>query len=298
MSKPSHGGLFLNNDKWTFRPGRKQTNQHIDLTDFKWTCKDLIRTKRLFQGHVKFTIVCTARRSHLMSLFIAHDILKNHHVSAAELESPKEPLLTEHNNLSYNDKRIWDAAYGEEIEGLLNLPCWRSISKPEYNKLHPLIGNAIPTMAISTIKFDANGKPKRAKYHIVALRNLDPHPWSKSDLNSPVMSQTESRILNAIAVHYHCPTKSGDIKQAFVQQSLPPNERYILLPPPPGCTNTPPKTFWLLLHSIYGLKRSARHWYFKFKEILESLGLKACPNAPYIFTGKLSKDSAPIYIRF
>ena len=218
-------------------------------------------------------------------------------ISAKDLENLTEPLLSEHNKLSPNDKIIWDAAYGEEIEGLINLPCWRTITESEYHKLRPMIGNAIPTMAISTIKYDENGLPKRAKYRIVALGNLDPHPWSKSDLNAPVMSHIESRLLNSIAVHMRRTTKTGDVKQAFVQSRLPPNERYVLRPPP-GCTHSKSNTFWLLVRSIYGLKRSPRHWYNKFKTILKSMNLEPCPNAPCIFTGKLTKDSPPIYIGF
>jgi len=35
-------------------------------------------------------------------------------------------------------------------------------------------------MAINTIKYDELENPKRAKYRIVALGNLDPHNWSKT----------------------------------------------------------------------------------------------------------------------
>ena len=229
--------------------------------------------------------------------FPRQHIINNRHVSATDLENLTEPLLSKHNKLSPGDKAIWDAAYGEEIGGLINLPCWRTITASEYHKLQPLIGNAIPTMAISTIKSDENGQPKQAKYRIVALGNLDPHPWSKSEVNAPVMSHIESRLLNSIAVHMRRTTKSGDVKQAFVQSCLPPNERYVLRPPP-GCTHSPSNTFWLLIRSIYGLKRNPRHWYNKFKTILQSMNLQPCPNLPCIFTGRITKDSAPIYIGF
>ena len=46
-------------------------------------------------------------------------------------------------------------------------------TEEEYQTLCPLHGNALPSMAIATIKRDENGKPKRAKYRIVALGNLD-----------------------------------------------------------------------------------------------------------------------------
>jgi hypothetical protein len=55
-------------------------------------------------------------------------------------------------------------------------------------------------MAISTIKYDENNKPKRAKYQIVILGNLDYHHWSKESTAAPVMSQLELRLLTSLAV--------------------------------------------------------------------------------------------------
>ena len=46
-------------------------------------------------------------------------------------------------------------------------------------------------MAVSTIKFDKDGMPKRAKYRIVALGNLEYRDWSKSKVYAPVMSLLE-----------------------------------------------------------------------------------------------------------
>jgi hypothetical protein len=46
-------------------------------------------------------------------------------------------------------------------------------------------------MAIPTIKYDENNKPKRAKYRIVVLGYLDYHQWGKSSTAAPVTSQLE-----------------------------------------------------------------------------------------------------------
>eukprot|EP00957_Ditylum_brightwellii_P138403 10549236-Ditylum_brightwellii.AAC.1 len=74
-------------------------------------------------------------------------------------------------------------------------------------------------MAISTIKYDQDGRPKRVKWQIVALGNLNPHTWSSEE--------------------------SGDVKQAFVKATLPKTEQYVILPPA-GCPNPNPNTYWLL----------------------------------------------------
>ena len=125
-------------------------------------------------------------------------------------------------------------------------------------------------MAISTIKYDQHGLPSGAKYRIVALGNLDPNDWSKDDCFAPVLSQFELRFLVAMAASKKCIPKSGDIYQAFIQSFLPPSERYILRPPP-GCPRSPPNSYWMLKKTLYGLKRSPRHFYelatSKLKEI-------------------------------
>lgn len=55
-------------------------------------------------------------------------------------------------------------------------------------------------MVIATIKYDEFNHPKRAKYRIVVLGNLDYHNWSKEATAAPVMSQLELQILTALAI--------------------------------------------------------------------------------------------------
>jgi len=70
--------------------------------------------------------------------------------------------------------------------------------------------------------------------------------------------------------------KSGDFKQAFVQELLPDNEKYVLKLPI-GCPLTEKNTYWLLQHTLCGLKRSPHHWYKKTIKILSAImGLKQC----------------------
>ena len=77
------------------------------------------------------------------------------------------------------------------------------------------------------------------------IRKFDPYVWSSNDCYAPIMSMLEIRLLTSLAVCHKRILKNGDIKQAFVQATLPDNEKYILKPPP-GCPNTPkpqnPKT--------------------------------------------------------
>ena len=108
--------------------------------------------------------------------------------------------------------------------GLYDLPAWTSITESEYQRIHHIVGPALPTMALSTVKYDEHGKPVRAKWRIVALDNLDPHSWTTNECFAPVLSMVELRFLVSLAVHHRRPLRSVDIKQAFCQATLPPDE--------------------------------------------------------------------------
>ena len=58
----------------------------------------------------------------------------------------------------------------------------------------------------------------------------------------------------------------------------------------------PKNTYWRLLRTLYGLKRSPRHWYEKAKSILLQLGLKQSIHSKCIFHGRIDPKLPPIYI--
>jgi hypothetical protein len=98
-------------------------------------------------------------------------------------------------------------------------------------------------MAIATIKYDDRNRPKRAKYRIVVLGNLDYHTWSREDTAAPVLSRLELCLLTSLAVYNKRVLKNCDVKQAFVQSNLPDDETYFLKPPP-GCTRSQSNQYW------------------------------------------------------
>jgi hypothetical protein len=57
-------------------------------------------------------------------------------------------------------------------------------------------------MALATIKYDDNNQPKRVKYRIVVLGNLDYHNWTKASTATPVLSQVELCLLTSLAVFH------------------------------------------------------------------------------------------------
>ena len=241
MENPQHGVLITHNDNWYFCKGTKPTNKPILLPNLEEKATSMINCSYLANGHVRFRTIRHTREHGQLSSIVAR------HISASNLSTHQLPTLLQHKHLNADDKATWDAAYSEEYDGLNNLPCWKVIPAHDFKRLRTPQTKCLPTMAISTIKYDRDGLPKRAKYRIVALGNLENSAWSKGDVYAPVLSLMELRFLTALEVRNKTVLKSADVKEAFVQAHLPDDEQYILKPPP-GCPKTAPNLYWLLLH--------------------------------------------------
>ena len=276
--------------EWEFILGRKKNNPSIPLPNFAQNINSMITNKKLFKGWRNLRLASTARLLRALSNAYCR------HVSAEKLSILKAPSLLKHDQLPEIDKLLWDEAYKEEYEGLQRLGTWKAVTEDEYQQLKTVIKTKfLPTMAISTIKYDGEGNPNRCKYRIVALGNLDPHNWSKQDCFAPVLSQLEHRTLLSLATRLKCIPKTGDVSQAFCQGVLPEDEEYYIKPPP-GCPLTKKGGYLKLLKMLYGLKRSPRHWYEKARKVLLKIGFKQCPNAPCLFVGTLIPGHPPIYL--
>jgi hypothetical protein len=290
MAKLRHGTLQLSEDNtWFFIPGKGTTTSGIPLIDLPANCQELIDTGQLFHGHAKFKNVYDTRSQ----LSLCDCVLR--HVSAHGLKSLVPPSsLKNHQKLDIDDKHIRDSAYDEEFDGLTSLPSWEVMTEDQFLKLSRG-RKALPMMAIATIKFDEHNKPKRAKYRIIVLGNLDYHHWSKAETAAPVLSQLELRLLTSLAVHHKCVLKNCDVKQAFVQSSLPEDEMYFLKPPV-SCPRSRPNEYWRLIRSLYGLKCAPKLWFDTLCAHLRSMGLRNSKNSPCLFVGHLIEGGPPIYI--
>ena len=291
MTKPRHGKLYLDpENQWVFCPGNSTDISHgIKLQDLSSTIQTLLDTGQIFRGHTKFKRVYNIRNQ----LQLRDSVLR--HVSAHGLTSLVVPTsLKAHSSMSNSDKAIWDDAYLEEYDGLSSLPTWEVLTESQFKALNKGV-KALPSMAIATIKYDAFNRPKRAKYRIVVLGNHDPHTWSKDSTAAPVMSQLELRLLTALAISNRRVLKNCDIKQAFVQSSLPDDETYFVRPSS-GCPVSKPGTYWRLLRSLYGLRRAPKLWYEKLSSHLRSMGLHSSPNSPCLFVGTIIPGYPPIYV--
>ena len=165
-SKFQHGTLLILNEQYFFRPGRSEKNRPVLLKDFQTKAIYMLRDLTLHKGHPSYKKIEQLLQSRYIGSIVAS------HVSAKGLSSHHVPHLVEHKLLKHTDRTIWNDAYKEEYYGLKSLPAWITITQAQYEKLRHKI-KPIPTMAISTIKFDENGQPKRAKYRIVVLGQIN-----------------------------------------------------------------------------------------------------------------------------
>ena len=226
MDKPKHGFILQGSGGWFFCAGLKTSNPLIPLPHFEDIAPEMIQKGHLAQHHCKLSKFIQLRSKGTLRQFFSRCI------SAANLHSHKVPTLLRHHTLSPSDWEVWDAAYTKEYDGLTSLPCWQCISKQEYNNIKTTQTKLLPTMAISTIKFDNDGLQKRAKYCIVGLGNLDPITWTKSDVYAPVMSLLELRFINSLAVKKYRTLKMAMSNNLLSKQHFHPTNNMSFAPQP------------------------------------------------------------------
>jgi len=282
MSKPRLGRLYSNDScQWCFCFAKSNDiTKGTLLSDFSANCRQLLDSGQLFQGHTKFYKVYQARNQAQLKDCVLR------HVLAHDLHSLIAPSsLHQHSMMHPGDKVIWDNAYNKEYDSLASIPTWEVLSESQF-KLLSKGAKPLPSMVISTIKYDDHNGPKCAKYRIVILGNLDYHQWSSQSTAALVMSQLELHLLISLPVFNKCTLKNCDVKQAFVQSTLPSTEEYFVKPPS-GCPRSPPGTYWRLIRSLYGLRRAPKLWFEKLSSHLHSMGLVSSTNSPCLFTGIL-----------
>ncbi|NDC79445.1 MAG: hypothetical protein EBZ67_16485, partial [Chitinophagia bacterium] len=220
------------------------------------------------------------------------------HVTAQALSSTTPPSsLKQLGKFSPSDQAIWRQAYDEEYDGLIAAGTFQIITYDEYTALTKSsnVGPILPSMAIANIKTDAQGRPIRAKFRIVARGDRDTHPWDNKDIAAPVLASYEFRSLVALACHHRRRLLQADVKQAFLHSLLPDHEYYVVRPPA-NCPRSSPNTLWLLRKSLYGLRRAPKLWYETIKSALESMGLTAPSTSPCLFSGTIIQGRASLHV--
>merc|ERR1712197_61740 len=103
--------------------------------------------------------------------------------------------------------------------------------------------------------------------------------YSKSQRCVPVLKYSLLRLLTSLSVGDRCTLKQGDCKNAFCNAELPDDKRMVVRPPV-GDPAYHKDEFWLLRKTLYGLRRSRRHWYNMFTSVLRKIGLTPLAHSP------------------
>jgi hypothetical protein len=110
-----------------------------------------------------------------------------------------------------------------------------------------------------------------------------------------VVTQSAVRILVYLVIEHNKFAQQGDCKNSFCNPVLTDDEVFIVRPPE-GCPFSKPNTFWRLRKTLYGLRRSPKHWYEMFRSVVQMCGLKPCPNSPCLFYGHPIPGKPPLYL--
>ena len=227
-----------------------------------------------------------------MPIDISTSIGPTSHVSAKECLRECPSSLQCALDPSHPDRHIWAASYAEE-KLLMDVDTYQVITLDEY---HALWQNgapqAIPSMCVLVIKNNETGKPDRAKSRIVVLGNLEHQLWGKHERAAPVLKYSSLCLMVLAAVKCRQQLKQADYKNAFCNPTLPDNEVTIIRPPL-GDPDAQPGEYWVLNITLYGLRRSPKHWYDMASKALLSIGLKQSAHDPCLFHGIPSTPDFP-----
>ena len=132
----------------------------------------------------------------------------------------------------------------------------------------------------------------KAGRRIVVLGNHEDRIWTKSEKYAPVLRPDTLRLLTSMAVERRRTLKQGDCKNAFCQGILPLDE-ITIVKPPIGNPDAKESEYWLLKRTLYGLRRSPKHWYDKIRKIFNKLGLQQNAYDPCLFSGNIVDPAVP-----
>jgi hypothetical protein len=296
-----HKGYLTRTSSGTYRFSfkthvkKKSEDWGVDLPNLPYNWVDLCTEGILVPGHMAHSLLRSrsgpvpSDPSLTRSTFNPVASL----VSAINLHRECPPSLLQALTSSHPDRDVWLQSYYEEKNRIESLGTFKRLTLGEYRALREKgAPRAIPTMCVLTIKKDENLMPLRAKSRIVVLGNREGREWSKSDRFAPVLCFDSLRYLVSLAVQHRRGLKQGDCKNAFCQGILPPEEVTIVRPPS-GDPDAPREEYWLLQKTLYGLRRSPRHWYEKIDSILRSIGLTPNAHDPCFYTGFIRDPRDP-----
>ena len=265
---------------------KKHPDWSVPLPNLTTNWQDLCMDGILIPGHSSGSFLrdpsSASRDPSSASLVSAASLLRECPRSLLSALAPTHP-----------DRDTWLASFREEKDGIKSQDTYDVLTLEQYRAYRAKgAPRAIPTMCVLTIKPDEMLRPHRAKSRIVVLGNHEDRIWTKSEKYAPVLRPDTLRLIVSMAIQKRRTLKQGDCKNAFCQGILPPDE-ITIVKPPIGDPDAKNDEFWLLKRTLYGLRRSPKHWYDKIRKILTSLGLQQNAYDPCLFSGHVIDPSDP-----
>jgi hypothetical protein len=167
------------------------------------------------------------------------------------------------------DWPLWEKAIDEELATLQHAGTW-------HLEEAPLGANIIGSKWVFKAKKDAAGNIVCYKVWLVAQGFSQIGGVDYNDTFTPVAKLASSCALIAVANCLELELYQVDIKGAYLNGVLGPNEVLYMQHPPGYKVANAGACVLCLIKTLYGLKQSGHHWYQKLTSIFTSLGFSQC----------------------
>ena len=177
----------------------------------------------------------------------------------------------------------WEKAIEEELAVLTKAGTWKLVDAP------PEV-NIVGSKWVFRAKKDAAGNVVRYKARLVAQGFSQVPGVDYFDTFAPVAKLASIRAALAVAAVNNMEMHQIDIKSAYLNGKLTPNEQiYMAQPPGYHAPNSTGKVCHLI-KTLYSLKQSSRRWYQRLIQIMELLKFQRSDVDQAVFTVELGSD--------
>ncbi|CAH2083465.1 unnamed protein product [Euphydryas editha] len=178
----------------------------------------------------------------------------------------------------------WCKAMEEELKSFEENEAWEVVDRPDKATI-------VKCKWVFKKKLDSE-KKVRYRARLVAKGFTQMAGIDYKETFSPVLRYSTLRLLFALSVNYNLDITHLDVTTAFLNGHLS-ETVYMCLPDNLVCTNKENKVL-KLKKAIYGLKQSAREWYRRVDDYLQSLGYNKLIYEPCLFIKRY--DGVTIYV--
>jgi len=181
----------------------------------------------------------------------------------------------------------WKEAIYEECQSIINNGTYEGTDTlPEGVK-------AIKAKWVFTISYTDDGQIKRYKARLTARGDMQKE---STESWSPTVSLSAIKSILSWSASQRYFINQFDIKTAFLNGTLDPNER-VYMSTPPGLSDFTKFRYLHLLKALYGLKQAGRRWSLLFRKTLTSLNLIQSEVEECIFYSK-TEDGRQVVLFF